>query len=49
MISVVDLLASAAQVLDTIFRAADKFTAGAEPHDDMTRLVMKLIHSASTN
>jgi sigma-B regulation protein RsbU (phosphoserine phosphatase) len=34
--------ASAAEVLEEIFRAADKFTAGAEQHDDMTLLVMKL-------
>jgi phosphoserine phosphatase RsbU/P len=33
---------TAGDVLDTIFRAADEFTAGAEQHDDMTLLVMKL-------
>jgi phosphoserine phosphatase RsbU/P len=33
---------SAAEVLEEIFRAADKFTAGAVQHDDMTPLVMKL-------
>jgi sigma-B regulation protein RsbU (phosphoserine phosphatase) len=37
--------ASAAEVLEEIFRAADVFTAGAEQHDDMTLLVMKLIES----
>jgi phosphoserine phosphatase RsbU/P len=36
---------SAAEVLEKIFRAADEFTAGAEQHDDMTLLVMKLIKS----
>jgi len=36
-------LASASEVLETIFRAADEFTAGAEQHDDMTLLIMKLI------
>jgi phosphoserine phosphatase RsbU/P len=35
--------ALAAEVLGEIFRAADEFTAGAEQHDDMTLLVMKLI------
>jgi sigma-B regulation protein RsbU (phosphoserine phosphatase) len=35
--------ASAADVLNSIFRAADEFTSGAEQHDDMTLLVMKLI------
>jgi len=34
--------ASAAEVLEEIFRAADAFTAGAEQHDDMTLLIMKL-------
>jgi phosphoserine phosphatase RsbU/P len=34
--------ASAAEVLEEIFRSADEFTAGAEQHDDMTLLVMKL-------
>jgi phosphoserine phosphatase RsbU/P len=34
--------ASAAEVLDKVFRAADEFTAGAEQHDDMTVLVMKI-------
>jgi serine phosphatase RsbU (regulator of sigma subunit) len=29
-------------VLDAIFRGADEFTAGAEQHDDMTLLVMKI-------
>jgi len=33
---------SAAEVLEEIFRAADAFTAGAEQHDDMTLLIMKL-------
>jgi sigma-B regulation protein RsbU (phosphoserine phosphatase) len=33
----------AAEALEGIFRAADEFTAGAEQHDDMTLLVMKLI------
>jgi phosphoserine phosphatase RsbU/P len=37
--------ASAAEVLEQIFRTADEFTAGAEQHDDMTLLVMKLIES----
>jgi sigma-B regulation protein RsbU (phosphoserine phosphatase) len=35
-------LASASEVLETIFRAADEFTAGAKQHDDMTLLTMKL-------
>jgi phosphoserine phosphatase RsbU/P len=35
--------ASAAEVLEQVFRAADEFTAGAEQHDDMTLLVMKLV------
>ena len=35
--------ASAAEVLHEIFRAADEFTAGAQQHDDMTLLVMKLV------
>jgi phosphoserine phosphatase RsbU/P len=34
--------ASAGEVLEEIFRAADEFTAGAEQHDDMTLLVLKL-------
>jgi phosphoserine phosphatase RsbU/P len=34
--------ASAEEVLADIFRAADAFTAGAEQHDDMTLLIMKL-------
>lgn len=34
--------ASAPEVLDAIFRAADDFTAGAPQHDDMTLLIMKL-------
>jgi sigma-B regulation protein RsbU (phosphoserine phosphatase) len=34
--------ASAAEVLEQIFRAADEFTAGAEQHDDMTLLIMKI-------
>ena len=34
--------ASAIEILDGIFLAADAFTAGAEQHDDMTLLVMKL-------
>ena len=33
---------SATEVLEKIFRAADEFTSGAEQHDDMTLLVMKL-------
>jgi sigma-B regulation protein RsbU (phosphoserine phosphatase) len=33
---------SATDVLDTIFAAADAFTAGAPQHDDMTLLVLKL-------
>jgi sigma-B regulation protein RsbU (phosphoserine phosphatase) len=32
----------ASEVLDTIFAAADAFTAGAPQHDDMTLLVLKL-------
>ena len=35
--------ASAAQVIEQIFLAADQFTAGAEQHDDMTLLIMKLM------
>ena len=34
--------ASAAEVLEQVFRAADDFTAGAEQHDDMTLLIMKI-------
>jgi len=34
---------SASEVLDAIFGAADEFTAGAEQHDDMTLLIMRLI------
>jgi phosphoserine phosphatase RsbU/P len=34
--------ASAEEILDGIFLAADAFTAGAEQHDDMTLLVMKI-------
>jgi phosphoserine phosphatase RsbU/P len=34
--------ASAVEILDGIFLAADAFTAGAEQHDDMTLLVMKI-------
>jgi phosphoserine phosphatase RsbU/P len=37
--------ASAADVLNNIFRAADEFTSGAKQHDDMTLLVMKIIES----
>ncbi len=33
---------SAEQVLKTIFKEADKFTAGAPQHDDMTVLILKL-------
>jgi sigma-B regulation protein RsbU (phosphoserine phosphatase) len=33
---------SASGVIETIFRVADEFTAGAEQHDDMTLLIMKL-------
>jgi phosphoserine phosphatase RsbU/P len=33
---------SADEILQTIFRAADEFTAGAPQHDDMTLLIMKL-------
>jgi phosphoserine phosphatase RsbU/P len=33
---------SAEQVLNTIFAEADKFTAGAPQHDDMTLLILKL-------
>jgi sigma-B regulation protein RsbU (phosphoserine phosphatase) len=35
--------ALAAEVLQQVFRAADEFTAGAEQHDDMTLLVMKIM------
>jgi sigma-B regulation protein RsbU (phosphoserine phosphatase) len=35
-------VASASEVIETIFRVADEFTAGAEQHDDMTLLIMKL-------
>jgi sigma-B regulation protein RsbU (phosphoserine phosphatase) len=34
--------ASAAEVLEQVFHAADEFTAGAEQHDDMTLLIMKI-------
>ena len=33
---------SAAELIETIFHAADAFTAGAEQHDDMTLLAMQL-------
>jgi sigma-B regulation protein RsbU (phosphoserine phosphatase) len=33
---------SADEILRAIFAAADKFTAGAPQHDDMTILVLKL-------
>ena len=33
---------SAEQVLKTVFAEADKFTAGAPQHDDMTLLIIKL-------
>jgi phosphoserine phosphatase RsbU/P len=33
---------SAGQVLQTVFAEADKFTAGAPQHDDMTLLILKL-------
>lgn len=33
---------SAEEILQAIFHAADEFTAGAEQHDDMTLLIMKL-------
>jgi phosphoserine phosphatase RsbU/P len=36
------LYKSASEVLDDLFVAADKFTAGAPQHDDMTLLVLKL-------
>jgi sigma-B regulation protein RsbU (phosphoserine phosphatase) len=35
--------ASAPEILESVFRAADEFTAGAEQHDDMTLLVMKIM------
>ena len=35
--------ASAIEILEELFRAADGFAAGAEQHDDMTLLVMKLV------
>ncbi len=35
--------AGAMDVVESIFRAADLFTAGAEQHDDMTLLIMKLM------
>jgi len=34
--------ARADEVLRTIFAEADKFTAGAPQHDDMTLLILKL-------
>ena len=34
--------ASAAEVIEAIFHSADEFTAGAEQHDDMTLLIMKI-------
>ncbi len=34
--------ASAEEVLEKVFVAADEFTAGAEQHDDMTLLILKL-------
>jgi sigma-B regulation protein RsbU (phosphoserine phosphatase) len=44
MLAAVELSAGAqaAEVIGKIFQAADEFTAGAEQHDDMTLLVMKL-------
>jgi sigma-B regulation protein RsbU (phosphoserine phosphatase) len=36
---------TAQQVLEAIFAEADKFTAGAPQHDDMTLLVLKLDRS----
>jgi phosphoserine phosphatase RsbU/P len=35
--------ALASEVIENIFLAADEFTAGAEQHDDMTLLVLKLL------
>jgi phosphoserine phosphatase RsbU/P len=35
--------ALASEVIESIFLAADEFTAGAEQHDDMTLLVLKLL------
>ncbi|WP_263384653.1 SpoIIE family protein phosphatase [Granulicella arctica] len=35
--------ASASEIIEHIFKAADQFTAGAEQHDDMTLLIMKLM------
>jgi sigma-B regulation protein RsbU (phosphoserine phosphatase) len=34
--------ASADEILQAIFQSADRFTAGAAQHDDMTLLIMKL-------
>jgi sigma-B regulation protein RsbU (phosphoserine phosphatase) len=35
--------ASASLIIEQIFIVADQFTAGAEQHDDMTLLIMKLM------
>ena len=40
-------LSTAQEVLDTVFRAADEFTAGAEQHDDMTLLIMKVAEAGA--
>ncbi len=42
MLDAVPRGASASKVLESLFAAADAFTAGAEQHDDMTLLVMEL-------
>jgi sigma-B regulation protein RsbU (phosphoserine phosphatase) len=40
--AIIEKDASADEVLRTIFAEADKFTAGAPQHDDMTVLILKL-------
>ena len=40
--SVPSSAANASEVMEGIFRAADAFTAGAEQHDDMTLLIVKI-------
>ena len=40
--------ASASEVIAKVFYAADEFTAGAEQHDDMTLLVMKLTSAGAS-
>ncbi|MDQ2712094.1 MAG: SpoIIE family protein phosphatase [Acidobacteriota bacterium] len=43
----IDPSLSAKQIIESIFLAADEFAAGAEQHDDMTVLIMKLAAASS--